>query len=160
MRAAVAVETKRMLTPVTEKKLFGKTILVVEDVEMNQQLIRHILESNGAQVVIARNGAEALEQVKKQIFDCVLMDVQMPVMDGIMATEQIRSLADPILSAIPIIALTANSLPGDRERCIQAGMNDYLAKPFQRKELARLLDRYLPIVESSDIVESKIIPTK
>src|SRR5580692_5615012 len=110
----IAVETKEIMQAVgTDKKLFGKTILVAEDVDMNQQLIWHILESNGAQVVIARNGAEALEQVKKQIFDCVLMDVQMPVMDGIMATEQIRNLADPLLSAIPIIALTANCNSAD-----------------------------------------------
>jgi len=129
-----------MLTPVTEKKLFGKTILVVEDVEMNQQLIWHILESNGAQVVIAHNGAEALEQVKKQIFDCVLMDVQMPVMDGIMATEQIRSLADPLLSAIPIIALTANCDSSDLLKYEKAGMDDYLAKPVAE---ASLLDTIL-----------------
>jgi len=140
MRATVAVETKRMLTPVTEKKLFGKTILVVEDVEMNQQLIWHILESNGAHVVIAHNGAEALEQVKKQIFDCVLMDVQMPVMDGIMATEQIRSLADPLLSAIPIIALTANCDSSDLLKYEKAGMDDYLAKPVAE---ASLLDTIL-----------------
>jgi CheY-like chemotaxis protein len=67
----------------TDKKLLGKTILVAEDVEMNQHLIRQILESSGARVVIARNGAEALELVKKQIFDCILMNVQMPEMDGV-----------------------------------------------------------------------------
>src|SRR6202171_1176091 len=122
MYVSTAVETKRIMqAPLTEKKLFGKTILVAEDVEMNQQLIWHILESNGAQVVIARNGAEALEQVKKQIFDCVLMDVQMPVMDGIMATEQIRSLADPLLSTIPIIALTANCNSADLLKYEKAG---------------------------------------
>ncbi|HET7002071.1 MAG TPA: response regulator, partial [Puia sp.] len=124
-----------MLTPVTEKILFGKTILVAEDVEMNQQLIWHILESNGANVVIARNGAEALEQVKKQIFDCVLMDVQMPVMDGIMATEQIRNLADPLLSAIPIIALTANYNSADLIKYEKAGMDDFLAKPVVEANL-------------------------
>jgi hypothetical protein len=129
MKVCEAAETKRMLTPVTEKILSGKTILVAEDVEMNQQLIGHILESNGAQVVIARNGAEALEQIKKQIFDCVLMDVQMPIMDGIMATEQIRNLADPLLSSIPIIALTANFNSDDLIIYEKAGMNDYLAKP-------------------------------
>jgi CheY-like chemotaxis protein len=124
----------------TDKKLFGKTILVAEDVEMNQHLIRHILESSGAQVVIAKNGAEALEQVKKQIFDCVLMDVQMPEMDGIQATEQIRSLEDPLLSAIPIIALTANCQEEDLLKYEQAGMDDYLAKPIVE---AHLLDTIL-----------------
>jgi CheY-like chemotaxis protein len=128
MNACEDVELKIMLTP-SEKILSGKIILVAEDVEMNQQLIWHILESNGAQVVIARNGAEALEHVKKQIFDCVLMDVQMPVMDGIMATEQIRNLADPLLSAIPIIALTANYNSADLIKYEKAGMDDFLAKP-------------------------------
>ena len=131
-----------MLTPVTEKILFGKTILVAEDVEMNQQLIWHILESNGARVVIARNGAEALEQVKKQIFDCVLMDVQMPVMDGIMATEQIRNLADPILSAIPIIALTANCNSADLIKYEKAGMDDFLAKPVVEANLLNTILSY------------------
>src|SRR5207342_2553555 len=107
MSAAVET-TETMQSPGTDKKLFGKTILVAEDVEINQHLIRHILESSGARVVIARNGAEELEQIKKQNFACVIMDVQMPEMDGIQATVQIRQLEDPILSNIPIIALTAN----------------------------------------------------
>src|SRR5450755_3400118 len=124
----------------TDKKLFGKTILVAEDVEMNQQLIRHILESSGAQVVIAKNGAEALEQVRNQIFDCVIMDVQMPEMDGIQATEKIRGLEDPLLCAIPIIALTANCQPEDLMKYEQAGMDDYLAKPIVE---AHLLDAIL-----------------
>jgi CheY-like chemotaxis protein len=107
MRAAV--ETKSVMPSTrTDKKLLGKTILVAEDVEMNQHLIRHILESSGAKVIIARNGAEALEQVIKQKFDCVLMDVQMPEMDGIQATINIRKLEDPRTSVIPIIAITAN----------------------------------------------------
>jgi CheY-like chemotaxis protein len=114
----------------TDKKLLGKTILVAEDVELNQQLIRHILESSGARVVMASNGAEALEQIKKQNFDCVLMDVQMPEMDGIQATRNIRRLEDPRVSAIPIIALTANCQEEDLLKYEQAGMDDYLAKPI------------------------------
>jgi CheY-like chemotaxis protein len=142
MNACEAVEINGILTPETEKILSGKTILVAEDVEMNQQLIWHILESNGAQVVIARNGAEALEQVKKQIFDCVLMDVQMPVMDGIMATEQIRNLADPLLSAIPIIALTANCNSADLIKYEKAGMDDFLAKPVMEANLLNTILSY------------------
>ncbi len=134
----VAVETNEIMHAVeTDKKLFGKTILVAEDVEMNQHLIRHILESSGAQVVIVRNGAEALEQVKKQIFDCVLMDVQMPEMDGIQATVNIRNLEDPLISAIPIIAITANCQEEDLLKYEEAGMDDYLAKPIVE---AHLLD--------------------
>ncbi len=124
----------------TDKRLYGKTILVAEDVEMNQHLIRHILESSGAQVVIVRNGAEALEQVKKQIFDCVLMDVQMPEMDGVQATKNIRNLDDPLISAIPIIAITANCQEEDLLKYEQAGMDDYLAKPIVE---AHLLDTIL-----------------
>jgi CheY-like chemotaxis protein len=124
-----------MQATATDKKLSGKTILVAEDVEMNQHLIRHILESCGARVVIARNGTEALEQVKKQKFNCVIMDVQMPEMDGIQATMQIRNLEDPIISSIPIIALTANTQEEDLLKYEQAGMDDYLAKPIVESQL-------------------------
>jgi len=90
-------------------------------------------------------GREAVELAEQLRFPIILMDCQMPEMDGFEAARLIRSGLgeEPV-----IIALTANSLQGDRERCIQAGMNDYLAKPFQRSDLVRLLDRYLPIVES------------
>jgi CheY-like chemotaxis protein len=127
MKGSAAFDTSKSMHP---KKLLGKTILVAEDVEMNQQLIRYILESSGARVVIAQNGLEALDQVKTKIFDCVIMDIQMPEMDGVQATLHIRGLEDPQLSAIPIIALTANCLPDDLIRYEQAGMDDYLAKPF------------------------------
>jgi CheY-like chemotaxis protein len=137
----VAVETNEIMEAVaTDKKLYGKTILVAEDVEMNQHLIQHILESSGAKVVMVRNGAEALEQVKKQIFDCVLMDVQMPEMDGVQATVKIRNLEDPLISTIPIIAITANCQEEDLLKYEEAGMDDYLAKPIVE---AHLLDTIL-----------------
>jgi CheY-like chemotaxis protein/HPt (histidine-containing phosphotransfer) domain-containing protein len=136
MRGTAVVETKpSMQSSATDKKLSGKTILVAEDVEMNQHLIRHILESSGALVVIARNGAEALQLVQNQTFDCVIMDVQMPEMDGLQATEQIRRLEDPLLSKIPIIALTANSQQEDLLKYEQAGMDDFLAKPIVEEHL-------------------------
>jgi CheY-like chemotaxis protein/HPt (histidine-containing phosphotransfer) domain-containing protein len=135
-----ALETKSsMQATTTDKKLSGKTILVAEDVEMNQHLIRHILESGGARVVIVRNGVEVLEQVKKQPFDCIIMDVQMPEMDGIEATLQIRQLEDPLLSAIPIIALTANCREEDLLKYEQAGMDDYLAKPIAEAQLVEAI---------------------
>jgi len=124
-----------MQATATDKKLSGKAILVAEDVEMNQHLIRHILESCGARVVIAHNGNEAVELVKKQSFNCVIMDVQMPEMDGIQATLQIRKLEDPLLSAIPIIALTANCQEEDLLKYEQAGMDDYLPKPIVEAQL-------------------------
>ena len=114
----------------TDKRLYGKTILVAEDVVLNQHLTRHILESSGASVVIANNGSEALDWLKRQYFDCILMDVQMPEMDGIEATEEIRRLPDPVMSATPIIALTANCHAEDLLKYQKAGMDDFLPKPF------------------------------
>ncbi|HZK64727.1 MAG TPA: response regulator [Puia sp.] len=114
----------------TDKRLNGKTILVAEDVVLNQHLTRQILESSGAVVVIANNGSEALDYIKRQYFDCILMDVQMPEMDGIEATEEIRRLPDPVMSSTPIIALTANSQAEDLLKYQRAGMDDFLAKPF------------------------------
>lgn len=119
-----------MLKNRTDNRLNGKTILVAEDVVLNQHLTRHILESSGAVVVIANNGSEALEFLKRQYFDCILMDVQMPEMDGIEATEEIRKLPDPVMSSTPIIALTANSHAEDLLKYQRAGMDDFLAKPF------------------------------
>ncbi len=124
-----------MQVAATDKKLLGKTILVAEDVEMNQHLIKHMLESSGAEVVIVRNGAEALELVKKKTFDCVLMDVQMPEMDGVQATISIRNIEDPIISAIPIIAITANCQEEDLLKYEQAGMDDFLPKPIVEEHL-------------------------
>ncbi len=116
---------------------------MAEDVELNQFLARHILESWDFEVVIAGNGLEAIEQLGKDAFDCILMDVQMPEMDGIEATHHIRSLADPVKANIPIIALTANALKGDSEKYLAAGMTDYLAKPFDEERLFRVISRNL-----------------
>lgn len=125
----------------TESRLLGKTILVAEDVELNQHLTRHILEAFGAAVIIANNGSEALDYLRKQDFDCILMDVQMPEMDGVEATRHIRRLDDPAKSGIPIIALTANTQPTDLERYQDAGMDDYLPKPFDDKQLLEAILR-------------------
>jgi len=125
------------------KSMGVKKVLVAEDVELNQYLARHILESWGFEVVIAVNGREALELLMKDSFDCILMDVQMPEMDGMEATQRIRQLPDPVKSAIPIIALTANALKGDSEKYLAVGMNDYLAKPFNEETLFRVIYRNL-----------------
>jgi PAS domain S-box-containing protein len=125
------------------KSLGHKKILVAEDVELNQYLAKHILESWDFEVVIANNGKEALDTLKQESFDCVLMDVQMPEMDGIEATQHIRKLPDPVKAGIPIIALTANALKGDSEKYLAAGMNDYLAKPFDEERLFRVISRNL-----------------
>ena len=117
--------------------------MVVEDMELNQYLARHILESWGCEVSIAVNGYEALALLEQYSFDCVLMDVQMPEMDGIEATQSIRQLPDPVKASIPIIAFTANTLNGDKEKYLAAGMNDYLAKPFDEKRLFQVISKNL-----------------
>jgi PAS domain S-box-containing protein len=129
------------------KSLGRRKVLVAEDVELNQFLARHILESWDFEVVIAGNGREALELVQQQSFDCILMDVQMPEMDGIEATRHIRELNDLSKAGLPIIALTANALKGDSEKYIEAGMNDYLAKPFNEEKLFRVIARNLSPVQ-------------
>jgi len=125
------------------KSLGRRKVLVAEDVELNQYLARHILESWDFEVVIANNGREAIEAMGEDSFDCILMDVQMPEMDGMEATHHIRSMPDPVKARIPIIALTANALKGDSEKYLAAGMTDYLAKPFDEERLFKVISRNL-----------------
>jgi two-component system, sensor histidine kinase len=120
----------------------GKRILLVEDNPVNQSVIEAMLRSLGMEVSIAHDGLQAVEQASHQQFAAVLMDCRLPLVDGYEATRRIRLL--PACGQLPIIALTANALQGDRERCMAAGMNDYLSKPFRRTELQRILQRWLP----------------
>jgi PAS domain S-box-containing protein len=132
-------------TPATNYRMLGKkSILVAEDVELNQFLAKHIMQSWGFEVTIAENGRKAVEALQERDFDLVLMDIQMPEMDGIHATQCIRQLADRRKAAIPIIALTANALKGDSDIYLQAGMNDYLSKPFTEENLFDVIRRNLP----------------
>jgi PAS domain S-box-containing protein len=124
-------------------------ILVVDDIPVNLVVVEKMLDSIGYQVEAASNGFEAVEAVKARHYDLIFMDIQMPEMDGYEATRQIRALG-PVASSIPIVAITANTQDGDREACIEAGMNDYIAKPFVKKQLARLLDLYFPPAELGD----------
>ncbi|MGZ8190966.1 MAG: response regulator [Methylococcaceae bacterium] len=123
-----------------EPKLQGH-ILLVEDNMINQQIAQQILENTGLNVTIAGNGLEAIEKVTETTYDLVLMDIQMPLMDGYEATETIRRRFS--LQELPIIAMTANAMSGDRERCLSAGMNDHIAKPFNRVTLYRILGQWL-----------------
>ncbi len=107
--------------------LRGAKILLVEDNEINQELALELLQSNGLEVVVANNGVEALSQLKVSDFDGVLMDCQMPLMDGYEATRKIRQQQQ--YDDLPVIAMTANAMAGDREKVLQAGMNDHIAKP-------------------------------
>ena len=117
------------------------SVLLVEDNPVNQTVIEAMLRSLGYQVTLVADGAQAVSAVQRESFAAVLMDCRLPIMDGYEATRRIRKLA--AMGQVPIIALTANALQGDREACLQAGMNDYLAKPFKRAELQELLDRWL-----------------
>jgi CheY-like chemotaxis protein/HPt (histidine-containing phosphotransfer) domain-containing protein len=138
-----AMQEKEIRQETDYKSLGHRKVLVAEDVELNQYLARHILESWDFAVVIVNNGLEAVQTLEKETFDCILMDVQMPEMDGIEATQHIRRLPDPVKANIPIIALTANALKGDSEKYLAAGMTDYLAKPFDEERLFQVIYRNL-----------------
>ena len=143
--AVPVAKAEQVTEQITTNLLFDVEILLAEDNLVNQKLAIGMLTRLGCRVTLAQNGREALKLAGQTRFPIILMDCQMPEMDGFEASRLIRSeLGDESV----IIALTANSLPGDRERCIEAGMNDYLAKPFQRSDLVRMLNRYLPVVES------------
>lgn len=116
-------------------------VLLVEDNPVNRTVVEAMLRSLGLQVSVAGDGAQAVSMVSKEKFALVLMDCRLPVMDGYEATRRIREM--PGLESLPIIALTANARHGDRDICLQAGMNDYLAKPFKRTDLQQVLQRWL-----------------
>jgi two-component system sensor histidine kinase/response regulator len=119
----------------------GRRILLVEDNELNQEVARDLLVDAGLQVDIAENGAVALDRLAKDHYDLVLMDMQMPVMDGVEATREIRKR--PELSGLPIVAMTANAMSRDRDICIRAGMNDHLGKPIDPDHLLQTIQRWL-----------------
>ena len=127
----------------TVKPLSGR-ILFVDDSRVNQYVGKEILEKLGLDFVITQNGQEALDKVKNDSFDLILMDCQMPVMDGFEATRQIRNYEKShAKKPISIIALTANAMEGDREKCIASGMDDYLTKPYTAQVLHNMLSAYL-----------------
>ncbi|MEZ4647452.1 MAG: ATP-binding protein [Candidatus Eisenbacteria bacterium] len=126
-------------------------VLLVEDNAVNRRLAQHILERSNCTVDIAENGREAVESFRSSTFDVIFMDCQMPEMDGFAASEEIRAIEmrRKVLRRTPIVALTANALTGDRERCFLSGMNDYVAKPFVRSDIERVLDRFFQAGEAS-----------
>ena len=124
------------------KNILGAEVLLAEDNLVNQQVATELLESNGLVVTVVNNGKEAVERLGKQRFDIILMDIQMPEMDGFMATEKIRQ--DPLFKTLPILAMTANVMAGDREKSLAAGMNDHINKPIEPNELFETLIRWIP----------------
>lgn len=121
----------------------GRRLLLVEDSVTNQLVASTLLKMAGYRVEVASNGMEAVSAVKSRSFDLVLMDIAMPEMDGVAATKAIRSLPAPA-GRIPIVAMTANAMVGDRERFLEAGMNDYVPKPIERPYLLATIARWLP----------------
>jgi len=121
--------------------LRGVHVLLVEDNEVNQELAAEILGEAGVQVTLANNGQEAVDRVRQNAFDAVLMDWQMPVMDGFEATRTIR--AEPRFADLPILAMTANAMEGDREKCLAVGMNDHISKPIDVERLLETLVRWV-----------------
>lgn len=119
----------------------GRNVLLVEDNPVNQTVIEAMLRSLGFTVSVATDGVQAVRSAESLIFEAILMDCRLPIIDGYEATRQIRQL--PGCADLPIIALTANALQGDREACLSAGMNDYLAKPFKRTDLQQILQRWV-----------------
>ena len=123
--------------------LKGKRVLLVEDVALNRFLVEAMTAEWGIELDMAENGAEGLKKVRQATYDLVLMDVQMPVMDGVQATRAIRLLSDPSTASIPIVALSANAFDSDRRSYLEAGMNDTLSKPFDSEQLRAVMLRVL-----------------
>ena len=125
-------------------------VLVAEDNRINQMFVQELLQHFGCTCDLAENGEVAVKSVQSQRYDLVLMDCQMPVMDGFNATREIRlcEVSVPDSRRIPIIALTANAVNGDRERCLEAGMDDYLTKPLNADLLHTTLVQHLPLQEA------------
>lgn len=126
-----------------------RQVLLVEDNVVNQEVGRGMLESLGCRVKVAENGLAALKEVQRGEFDLIFMDCQMPVLDGLEATRRIRQREEGSSARVPIIALTAYAMKGDREACLAAGADDYLSKPFSREQLSKSIERQLGCGEAS-----------
>lgn len=121
---------------------YGAKVLLAEDNPINQKVAIQLLQKYGCDIVVASDGRAAVSHVQSSSFDVVFMDVQMPVMDGFEATNEIRQYETPLGLKTPIVAMTANAMSGDMERCLSAGMDDYLAKPVKPRELLAVLDKW------------------
>ncbi|WP_442511990.1 response regulator [Novipirellula sp. SH528] len=124
-------------------------ILLVEDNDINQMLALEVLARSGWSCDTALNGVEAITKIKEKRYDLILMDCQMPIMDGFTATKEIRQMesAGQLATVSTIVAVTANALKGDRQRCLDAGMDDYLAKPFSPQQLTEIVAKWLAKVD-------------
>ena len=139
-------------------RLRGARILLVEDNEVNQELAADLLASVGAHVQVAGDGLTALKALETATYDVVLMDIQMPFMDGYTATQEIRRR--PALAGMTVIAMTANAMTGDREKALAAGMDDYVSKPIDPEHLFATVARYLPSATTADAAEPSGAPAE
>jgi two-component system, sensor histidine kinase and response regulator len=124
--------------------------LLAEDNDFNRQVIAHLLRRRGHDVVVARDGRKALEALDHSVFDLMLLDIQMPELDGFEVIEVLRRREQTAGGHLPVVALTAHAMKEDRERCLQAGMDDYLSKPIHSAELVAVIDRVLAGRPQSD----------
>ncbi|MBN2616115.1 MAG: response regulator [Bacteroidales bacterium] len=141
---SVQKEKTQLLESILERlqSLSGETrVLLAEDNIINQRVAAAVITKIGLQLDIAGDGTEVLEALQEREYDIVLMDVQMPILDGLMTTKKIRE--NPKMKHLPIIAMTANAMKGDRERCLEAGMNDYMSKPIKLETLIGILEKWL-----------------
>jgi CheY-like chemotaxis protein len=146
LAADVAPERRDARVPTEPVWPSPPLVLIAEDTPVNQIVAARALERCGCRVEVASDGHEALEAFTRQHFDAVLMDCQMPGMDGYEATKALRRL-ERAGQHTPVIAMTAQAMSGDRERCLQAGMDDYICKPMRHGELADALRRWIPAGE-------------
>ena len=145
--AGITIETAEKLVHIDESKIthFQASVLLVEDNPTNQIVAKGLLKKFGLEADVANNGIEAINLLREKDYDIVLMDCQMPIMDGYQATETIRKEDSRVINPdVPVVAMTANAMQGDREKCIAAGMNDYIAKPVVPDKLQQALQRWLP----------------
>lgn len=142
---AVSDKAVKTIKPLSNYR-FNARVLVAEDYPANQMVVQRFLEDLGCTVFMVNNGFEAVKEIKKQYFDLIFMDCQMPFMDGYQATREIRRMAVATRrgQAIPIIALTAHALQEDENRCKAAGMDEWVTKPFTRHDLGKILQKWLP----------------
>jgi len=141
IEAAIKKTTGALSTLEVHKEVRQPLILLFEDVEATSIVTRDYLEHVGYQVEVARNGSQGIALAQQVHPDLILMDVQMPEMDGLEATQRLRKETE--FERVPIIGLTAQAMKGDRERCLAAGMNEYLSKPVNLKELVKTIQNFL-----------------
>ena len=160
-------ETERLVTQHTLRENRNRArILWAEDNLVNQKLAMRPLEKRGFEVIVAGDGRAAVAEFEKGSFDAILMDVQMPEMDGFGATATIRAKEKSAGGHIPIVAMTAHALKGDQERCLAAGMDGYVSKPIRMSELFTAIDSFLAdkhaaqVIEASSVSDAAIAPVR